>query len=99
MLFGNTAMNPPSRFIGEIDPDLIEKDESTMLKDISSFEKEKYYSNESTDYKCGEVVNHQVFGRGVVIDCDDRFVTVAFNKRYGIKKFLSNYQGLKKGGK
>ena len=96
MLFGNTAMNPPSRFIGEIDPDLIEKDESTMLKDISSFEKEKYYSNESTDYKCGEVVNHQVFGRGVVIDCDDRFVTVAFNKRYGIKKFLSNYQGLKK---
>ena len=96
MLFGNTAMNPPSRFIGEIDPDLIEKDESTMLKDISSFEKEKYYSNESTDYKCGEVVNHQVFGRGVVIDCDDRFVTVAFNKSYGIKKFLSNYQGLKK---
>ena len=28
MLFGNTNMNPPSRFIGEIDPNLIDKEDS-----------------------------------------------------------------------
>ena len=36
------------------------------------------------------------FGKGVVVDSDERFVTVAFDKRFGIKKFLSNYQGLKR---
>lgn len=32
MLFGNTSMNPPSRFIGEIDPNLIEKEESKVVE-------------------------------------------------------------------
>ena len=98
MLFGNTNMNPPSRFIGEIDPSLIDK-EDLGIKETEVFDKEKYYSDESTNYKHGEVVYHMSFGRGVVIDCDDRFVTVAFDKRFGIKKFLSNYQGLKRSGK
>lgn len=99
MLFGNTTMNPPSRFIGEIDSNLIEKSENLNEKEVNSFDKEKYYSTEATNYQSGEIVHHQIFGRGVVIDCDNRFVTVAFEKKYGIKKFLSNYQGLKKGGK
>ena len=98
MLFGNTNMNPPSRFISEIDPSLIDK-EDLGIKETEVFDKEKYYSDESTNYKHGEVVYHMSFGRGVVVDCDDRFVTVAFDKRFGIKKFLSNYQGLKRSGK
>ncbi len=98
MLFGNTNMNPPSRFIGEIEPSLIDKEDIKAL-DTEVFDKEKYYSDKATPYKHGEVVNHMSFGRGVVIDCDDRFVTVAFDKRFGIKKFLSNYQGLKRSGK
>ena len=98
MLFGNTNMNPPSRFIGEIEPSLIDK-EDLGIKEAGSFDKEKYYNKEATDYQHGEVVYHMSFGRGVVVDCDDRFVTVAFDKRFGIKKFLSNYQGLKRSGK
>lgn len=42
---------------------------------------------------------HASFGKGVVVDCDDRFVTVAFNKRFGIKKFINSYQGLRRIGK
>ncbi len=95
MLFGNTNMNPPSRFIGEIDPELIDK-EDISIKEVQKIAKEKYYSSEATNYQHGEIVYHMSFGRGVVIDCDDRFVTVAFDKKYGIKKFLSNYQGLKR---
>lgn len=39
---------------------------------------------------------HTIFGKGVVIDSDEKFVTVAFNKRFGIKKVLNNYQGLRR---
>ena len=99
MLFGNTNMNPPSRFIGEIEPNLIEKTETQLEKEQNSFVKEKYYSDESTNYKHGEIVYHMSFGKGVVVDSDDRFVTVAFDKRFGIKKFLNNYQGLKRSDK
>lgn len=94
MLFGNTDMNPPSRFIGEIDDTLIEKVESKNI--LNTFNKENYYNKENVLYNHGEVVYHLSFGRGVVVDSDDKFVTVAFDKRFGIKKFLSSYQGLKK---
>ena len=39
---------------------------------------------------------HDTYGKGVVIDADKRFVTIAFDKRFGIKKLLSNYQGLRR---
>lgn len=99
MLFGNATINPPSRFITEIDESLIDKDDRAKMEvQEKSFQKEKYYNDENSVYKYGDVVNHASFGRGVVVGVDDRFVTVAFNNRIGIKKFLSNYQGLRKEG-
>ena len=97
MLFGNTTMNPPSRFIAEIDESLIEQEDKGPALSEKSFNKDKFYSNENANYTLGEVVYHMSFGRGVVTDYDDRFVTVAFSNRFGVKKFLSNYQGLRKG--
>ena len=97
MLFGNTNMNPPSRFIAEIDGNLIEKEESKP--EIKVFNKTNFYEGERIDYKHGEIVMHASFGKGVVVDNDERFVTVAFDKRFGIKKFLNNYQGLRRIGK
>lgn len=93
MLYGTTNMNPPSRFIGEIDDTLIEK---VKTEEKSVFDKSISYSKENLNFKHGEVVMHASFGRGVVIDSDDRFVTIAFDKRFGIKKFLNNYQGLRR---
>ena len=97
MLFGNTNMNPPSRFIAEIDGNLIEKEESKAENKV--FNKTNFYEGERIDYKHGEIVMHASFGKGVVVDNDERFVTVAFDKRFGIKKFLNNYQGLRRIGK
>ena len=94
MLFGNTNMNPPSRFIAEIDNNLIEKEESKT--ENKAFNKTNFYEGDRIDYKHGEIVMHSSFGKGVVIDNDERFVTVAFDKRFGIKKFLNNYQGLRR---
>ena len=97
MLFGNTNMNPPSRFIAEIDGNLIEKEESKTENKV--FNKTNFYEGDRIDYKHGEIVMHASFGKGVVVDNDERFVTVAFDKRFGIKKFLNNYQGLRRIGK
>ena len=97
MLFGSVNANPPSRFIGEIDDNLLEKEESKPEHKI--FNSNNFYQGEKIDYKHGEVVMHASFGKGVVVDNDDRFVTVAFDKRFGIKKFLNNYSGLRRMGK
>ena len=97
MLYGNVNFNPPSRFINEIDHDLIEKDEKVNnISGVKEFNKEKYYKTENTLYNHGDIVMHDTYGKGVVIDADERFVTIAFDKRFGIKKLLSNYQGLRR---
>ncbi len=94
MLFGNTQTNPPSRFIAEIDSSLI--DAVATEKEEKSINKEEYYNTENGDFRRGDIVFHLSYGRGVVTDFDDKFVTIAFNKRFGIKKILRNYKGLKK---
>ncbi len=93
MLYGKDMLNPPSRFIGEIDPKYIE---SNVMEEKKTRQNE-LYNDTDVEYKSGDIVNHLTFGKGVVIAVEERFVSVAFNKRYGIKKFLKNYKGLKKG--
>ena len=93
MLYGKDMMNPPSRFILEIASDYIESN----IVEEKKIDKNLLYDDSGIEYKCGEVVNHLSFGRGVVIGIDERFVTVAFDKRFGVKKFLKNFKGLKKG--
>lgn len=99
MLYGKDMMNPPSRFISEISPEYLEANNYEEKKENTTmpFSKDALFASENTEYKSGEVVFHMSFGKGVVIDVDERFVTVAFNKRFGIKKVLKNYNGLKKG--
>ncbi len=92
MLYGKDISNPPSRFIAEIDKKYL--DSSELQGEENRLNKELLYGDDNEIYKCGDVVNHLSFGRGVVISHDERFVTVAFNKRFGIKKFLKNYKGL-----
>ncbi len=93
MLYGKDMLNPPSRFIGEIDPKYLE---SNVVEE-KKIAKNEFYNEKDEEYKSGDIVTHLTYGRGVVIASEDRFVSVAFNKRFGIKKFLKNYKGLKKG--
>ena len=93
MLYGKDMTNPPSRFIAEIAPEYIE---SNILEN-KKINKDLLYNEEDSEYKSGDVVTHLTFGKGVVVGVDDRFVSVAFDKRYGIRKFFKNYKGLKKG--
>ena len=96
MQYGNIDSKKPSRFISEIDNNLIEKEDKTIKEGTKVFNRDTIYSKEGINYKHGEIVYHMSFGKGVVVDSDEKFVTVAFDKRFGIKKFLSNYQGLRR---
>ena len=95
MLYGETIMNPPSRFIDEIDSNLIEVQNKNMLEP-KKINKDDYYTNEETDYRVGDVIEHDVYGRGVIVTIVNDILTVAFNKKYGIKKLLKNYKGISK---
>lgn len=95
MLYGKESINPVSRFIEEIDSDLLETTNSS-IKEEPLFNKETMYSNENIDWQAGDVVMHEVYGRGVVIDVDKMLVTIAFHNKIGVKKLMKNHKSLKK---
>lgn len=95
MLYGKIDMHLPSRFIDEISNSLLKITSEKKQKVINQVKKEILYGD-NKDYSAGDIVMHITFGKGVVVDADERFVTIAFDKRYGVKKVLTNYKGLRK---
>lgn len=47
-------------------------------------------------FKKGDLIHHEAFGDGVVITLKDGVATIAFDKRYGIKKLAANHHMLSK---
>ena len=88
-------MNPPSRFIKEIDPDLLDVENINMFEE-EKINKEELYKNEDVDFKEGDVIMHMQYGRGVIIEVKGDFITVAFAKNFGIKKLLKNHKSITK---
>ncbi len=95
MLYGKTSMNMPSRFIDEINERLVERKEDKQ-KEVAKVIKKDLLYGDNTEYNNGDIVMHVTFGKGVVTGVDERFVTVAFSSRFGIKKVLKNYKGMQK---
>ena len=96
MLYGNMQMNPPSRFISEISDNLLDKEETK--NEMHSLKTKLLYSDDNTsgeEFKNGDIVTHLTFGKGVVVSVDDKFITIAFHQRFGVKKFLKNYKGIR----
>ena len=91
MLYGNIISNIPSRFINEIDSELLNVEESSINTPLT-FNTNKI----NGDYNNGDIVIHKLFGKGVVINFDERYLTIAFSKNYGVKKVLKNYEGLRR---
>ncbi len=94
-LFGKEGINPPSRFLSEIDEGLIEN-QSKKKEDVKKITKEETLRNEDIDYKIGDYVVHEHFGAGKVIEVTNSLVTVAFSHPYGIKKLMKNHKSLSK---
>ena len=99
MLYGNTSQNPPSRFLKEIDPNVLEENSSTMNINVNNhdpFKKQDMYNNNDIDLKVGDVIVHDIYGRGVVVGVDKSLVSIAFQRQYGIKKLMKNHKSIHK---
>lgn len=84
MVYGSMRYSYPSRFIQE--------------SRIKSDEPKTIYQNENISnlLKTGDQVEHNAFGRGVVIRLDDDIATIAFGMPHGIKKILESHPAIKK---
>lgn len=96
MLYGKDVMNSPSRFIKEIDPELLEVENEKMMPEEQINREELYHNDGDVEFTDGDVIMHMIYGRGVVIEVKGDFITVAFAKNYGIKKLLKNHKSIKK---
>lgn len=97
MLFGKDQMNPPSRFLNEINPDLLDREGAKKKEeDTPTFEKKEKFYTEDVDYQAGDHVRHDTFGEGIVIEASNTLVTVAFPSPHGIKKLMKNHKALQK---
>lgn len=95
MLYGKTTQNVPSRFINEVNNDLIEANNLSIMEE-KIVNKDDMYTSDDVLFQNGDIVMHSIYGKGVVTNVDDRFVTVAFSKTFGIRKLLKNHKFLKK---
>ena len=96
MLYGKTTQNPPSRFISEVEDGLLEVS-NMSIKEEKTFNKSEVYSEGvDVDFNKGDVVLHTMYGKGVIVDMDDRFLSVAFARNFGVKKIAKNFKGIKK---
>lgn len=94
-LFGQVSMNFPSRFIKEINSDLIDKEESVSLKN-NSYIGNMYERDLNDDLKVGDKVVHDKFGEGIVVKIDGSVATIAFGYMYGIKNLAKNHKSIKR---
>ena len=95
MLYGKTTTNAPSRFISEIDKETLETLNSS-IKEEKVLNKDDLYNSEDVEYQKGDVVIHTIYGKGVVIEVDEKFVSIAFARNFGIRKLMKNHKSLKK---
>jgi len=94
-LFGSGLVNPPSRFLEDIPPQLMTTKglwERETTPPLVSREK-------PTELIVGDQVYHDKFGSGIVVDCfpirGDHEITVSF-ERMGVKKLLFSLAPLRK---
>jgi len=92
LLFGSLNANMPSRFIDDIPNKLLNVVENDCLHESDNFLTEEkaesvlFLDNDFDDnFKTGDKVSHEQFGRGIIVAQDENVVSVVFDK-IGLKK-------------
>ena len=96
-IYGQTKVCIESRFINEIDSDILNRINLTSEKRIernTAISKDMY--NDNFDIKKGDVVKHTIFGEGVVTKVDGSVATIAFKYGIGVKTIAINHKYLSK---
>lgn len=96
-LFGKDQINPPSRFLKEVDSSLLEiKEEEKKEKEVVKINHSDMFREEDIDYQVDDYVYHESFGSGRVVEVTNTLVTVAFKHPHGIKKLMKSHKKLSK---
>lgn len=97
--FGKTNSNPPSRFIEDIDGELVERigwePRESNSSDYSWEEDDTPYVPD-IDLVVGDKVKHEYFGVGTVKSIDSDVIDVDFGSVYGVKELMLEYAKLEK---
>ena len=90
MLYGMASSNSPSRFIGEISDEYLDKDVKS-----DNFNKEDLI-DKNIEYSVGDHVIHSIYGEGVVVAIGGTVLSIAFSHPYGIKKIMKGHKSIRK---
>ena len=93
LLYGKVSSNVPSRFIAEIGDNLLDEDKKQKLYENKKIDKDKMLVD--NDLKPGDLIEHEKYGKGVVLNIDGSIATISFTKS-GVKKLLKNHKAIKK---
>lgn len=92
-----------SRFISEINDDYISHEGRKDTYQSESFipkpkvSKQTFDMNDDTkEWRVGELVMHDVFGKGVIIKVEGSIIQVAFSVPYGVKSIMASHPAVKK---
>ena len=91
-----------SRFISELGKNKVEhigaKNKFKTENYINTKEtvEEMIGDNEITDWKAGDLLIHDVFGKGVVVNVNGEMLDVAFNIPYGLKTLMGSHKAIKR---
>lgn len=96
LLYGQQTSAGISRFVSEISDDLIE-----TISDSKAFNFSKplkvasnYRDEEEVEFKVGDLVYHENFGKGIVREVNDSIVKVNFSFKFGLKSLSKNHKKL-----
>lgn len=82
LIYGRIVKNPKSRFLLEyVIPDEVKKEQEKELKE----------QVDQGEIKVGSKVVHTYFGYGIVVEDDDKFIKVLFEKDSSIRKLIKNH--------
>ncbi|HPD98846.1 MAG TPA: UvrD-helicase domain-containing protein [Candidatus Saccharibacteria bacterium] len=98
VLYGGVQHYVPSRFIAEINAQHIKKAAYTGYASAGVLDNNQPESSEPRyvpELHPGDTVNHQVFGRGIVVDLDGEVAAVQFGGK-GIKRLNISFAPLEK---
>lgn len=100
-IFGSFQVNPPSRFIDDIPKELIEERscddpaDSAVYFENRNIRSRKGVSIKEGEFRCGDKVDHDSFGKGTVVSVSGDIATVAFAKS-GLKKISVSLAPMRK---
>lgn len=88
LLYGKIGYPKGSMFLREIRN--IENPGRTKTDTYKKQEKNNLVLN------AGDIVNHDIFGKGVVVEIRENIATIAFSHEHGIKKLIKDHPSIKK---